>query len=122
MSNEIISAFIGLTAGIIGSLFAPWIHWGIEKNKLRHQERIRLINKVRDYVQKDNYSVSNFRERGIYSQIKPFLDTKIINKIESYSPNSIVVTIGNHRGAGLKNYKNEILDNLNKLEIKWKIL
>lgn len=27
-----VPAFIGLISGAIGSIIAPWIHWGIEKN------------------------------------------------------------------------------------------
>jgi hypothetical protein len=122
MTTEmIISGVIGLIAGIIGSLIAPWVHWGIEKRKIRHQKRIEMINEVREYVQKPNYDRINFRETGVYSQIKPFLDSNIIKRIEIPS-NEICVDVGNLRGAGIQNYKNEILDNLTKLEKGWKLI
>jgi hypothetical protein len=80
-----------------------------------------MINEVREYVQKPNYDRINFRETGVYSQIKPFLDSNIIKRIEIPS-NEICVDVGNLRGAGIQNYKNEILDNLTKLEKGWKLI
>ena len=117
----IISGVSGLIAGVIGSLFAPWIHWGIEKKKIRHEKRIQLIKEVRDFIQKPEYDRIVFRETGIYSQIKQHLDEIIIEGIELPS-NEVKIDVGNIRGAGIQNYKNEILDNLTRLEKKWKLI
>ena len=116
----IVNGLNGLIGGAIGSLIAPWIHWGIEKRKIRHQKRIDLFKEVREYVQRPDYDRINFRETVIYSQIKVFLDSKIVKKIENPS-NEIIIEIGKMRGSGIQNYKNEILDNLTKIENRWKI-
>jgi len=42
--NYLISGIIGLIIGIIGTLFAPWVKWGIEKKKIKLNRRIELIN------------------------------------------------------------------------------
>jgi len=43
MAPEVVSALIGgvsgLITGAVGSLFAPWVNWGVEKRRLRRQER-----------------------------------------------------------------------------------
>jgi hypothetical protein len=117
----IISAIIGLFTGVIGTFFAPWANWKIEKRKIKHQKRIEMINIVREFVQQIDYDRSNFRETAIYSQIKPFLDKDIINKIE-ISSRKITIDVGDLRGSGVQNYKNEILDNLTRLEKKWGLI
>jgi hypothetical protein len=121
MKTEIISAIIGFLTGAIGSLFAPWIHWGIEKRKIRLQKRIEMIKQVRDIVQQIDYERIGFRETGIYSQIKPYLDKDIVDAIELPS-NHVKIDVGNLRGAGVKNYKTEILDNLTRLEKRWHLI
>jgi len=31
--SVVLPAFLGLVAGVVGSLVAPWVHWGIEKRR-----------------------------------------------------------------------------------------
>ncbi|WP_131831790.1 hypothetical protein [Mycobacteroides abscessus] len=51
MASEIMVAAIsggtGLAAGIVGSLFAPWANWGIEKRRLRRASRVERIEEWR---------------------------------------------------------------------------
>jgi hypothetical protein len=46
----LISGGVGLTTGAIGSLFAPWANWGVEKRRLKHQRRVDRIKEWRDGV------------------------------------------------------------------------
>ena len=117
----ILSAIIGLFSGVLGTLFAPWANWKIEKRKIKLQKRIEIINKVRNYVLQEDYNRINFRETALYSQIKPFLDKNIVTKIE-LSSRQITIDGGDLRGAGVQNYKNEILDNLTIIERKWDLI
>jgi hypothetical protein len=52
MASEIIVAVIGggvgLATGIVGSLFAPWANWGVEKRRLRHAGRVERIKEWRE--------------------------------------------------------------------------
>jgi hypothetical protein len=54
MSDTLIAAIVGAVAGIItgsiGSLFAPWANWGIEKQKQKLAHRRELVAKWREMV------------------------------------------------------------------------
>jgi hypothetical protein len=54
MDPSILSAIIGgaagLITGIIGSLFAPWINWGIEKKRKKQDRRAELIKQWREIL------------------------------------------------------------------------
>ncbi|GEM_PF-1091195 len=46
----LISILGGLITGVLGSLIAPWVHWGIEKKKQKLNYRKELIAKWRQMV------------------------------------------------------------------------
>jgi hypothetical protein len=77
-----IPALAGLIAGAIGSLIAPWIHWGIEKKKIRHTARREFISAARRALEADT-GKHEFRESTIYSQLRPFLSERTRKEIES---------------------------------------
>ena len=45
--DKVILAAIALVSGAIGSLFAPWANWGIEKRKQKLEYRKELIKRWR---------------------------------------------------------------------------
>ena len=51
MASEIVVAAIsggtGLAAGVVGSLFAPWANWGVEKRRLRRASRVERVQEWR---------------------------------------------------------------------------
>ncbi len=51
MASEIVVALIGggagMATGVVGSLFAPWANWGVEKRRLARQRRIERIEEWR---------------------------------------------------------------------------
>lgn len=55
MASEIVVALIGggagLATGVVGSLAAPWANWGIEKRRLKRQQRVKRIEEWRDGVE-----------------------------------------------------------------------
>jgi hypothetical protein len=46
--NAIIAGIVGLVAGAVGSLIAPWVQWGVEKRRKRCERRTALIQRWRD--------------------------------------------------------------------------
>src|SRR5215212_3297925 len=40
-------ALLGLVAGVVGSLVAPWVHWTIERRRVRLHRRQQLIEDLR---------------------------------------------------------------------------
>lgn len=113
----VIPAFFGLVAGMIGSLIAPWVNWGIEKRKLKLAARREFIALARKTVQATE-SKNEFREHAIYSQLRPFLVERTRELIES---DTITIQTGG-RGGGVNNYKPQIFDDLHTLEKKWDLL
>lgn len=129
----LIPAISGLIAGALGSLIAPWIHWGIKKREIKHQRRIELLNSVRSQIESDDLSFVAFTESMAYLQIRPFLSQELIKKLEGgnfavfemLNPlNSQVSSSVNLRNEPVNRQecKNDILKQLVKLEEKWHLL
>jgi hypothetical protein len=112
-----IPALTGLVAGAIGSLIAPWVNWGIEKKKLRLTAQREFIAAARRTLETGS-NKDEFRESGIYSQLRPFLSERTRKEIES---DTITVQIGG-RGSGANNYRSHVFDELHVLERKWKLI
>ncbi len=125
MSPSVLSAIIGgiagLLAGITGSLIAPWIHWGIEKEKLRLAARRELIKTARLSLEAIS-DRKKFRESAIYSQIRSFLSEDARMKIEIDKP-EINVNIGDDGEITVGTpFKTSVLNDLQILEKKWDLL
>ena len=112
-----IPALAGLVAGIIGSLIAPWVHWGIEKRKLRLMSRRVLISDIRHLLSYPT-TKEEFRDNTIYFQLKPFLSEQTREEIES---DDLTVKMGD-RGAVTNAFRIHVLDELQLLENKWRLL
>lgn len=119
-TNLIISSVAGLISGGVASLIAPWINWGIEKRKMVINRKIKLVEDIRVYLGANDFDSVIFRESAEYSKIRPYIDSALVQKIER-ADDTIDVSIGG-RGQGVNNYKSNILDELMKLEIKWKLI
>lgn len=114
----VITIIIAIISGAIGSLIAPWVHWGIEKKRLKLSARRKLIENVRDFLE-ESPDKEEFQESVIYSKIKPFISQKTQKKIED---DVIHVCRGGGRGGGVNNYSHNVLDELCVLEKEWKLL
>jgi len=112
-----IPALVGLIAGTIGSLIAPWVNWGIEKRKLRLNAQREFVATARRELQA-RLEKEKFRESIIYSQLRPFLSERTWKEIES---DTITIQRGG-RGSGANNYLPRVLDDLHALEQKWGLL
>ena len=112
-----IPAALGFLAGIVGSLIAPWVHWGIEKRKALLEARRSLIARARAFLQSDP-DRETFKHSVIYSELRPYLSEKARHEVES---NAIVVQRGG-RGGGVNNFSPKVLDDLASLEAKWELV
>lgn len=110
-------ALLGLAGGVIGSLVAPWIHWGIEKRKIRLESRREFVRSVRELLAKPP-TRENLRNHPLYAQIRPHLTDMSRSLVES---ETVHVQLGG-RGGGVNNFIPSVLDDLNKLEKKWGLL
>jgi hypothetical protein len=115
--NIALPALLGLISGIVGSLIAPWVHWGIEKRKLRFLSRKKLLEEARNFL---NTAPEKriFRETVIYSQIRQFLNKRTVGIIEG---DALYIQKGG-RGSGVDNYARHVLDDLLILEKNWNLL
>lgn len=113
----IIPAVIGLISGVIGSLVAPWVSWGIEKQRERAKARQAFIKSCRELVGAD-LDKHVFRETAIYSQLRKHLSESVRKEIES---DEITVQIGG-RGNGINNYRIAVLDAVDGLERSWGLI
>jgi len=119
--NMIISSIFGLIGGAIASLIAPWVHWGIEKKRIQINRKKELIDNCKMEINKKNFDGKEFRESPYYANIRPFLSKELTHLIEK-GDNEFHVQISGGRGGGVNNFKSKILDEINNLERKWKLI
>ena len=112
-----IPALVGLFAGALGSLVAPWVTWGIEKRKLLLVARRDFIAAVRKELG-TNADKESFRDSAIYSQLRPHLSECTRKDIES---DAITIQMGG-RGSGTNNFSPRVYDDLHALEKKWGLI
>jgi len=108
----IISAIIGLIAGAIGSLIAPWVNWGIEKKKIRLEQRKIMLQYVQGELNAYDCYIVRFKNSLAYSKVKRYLDIDI----------DIAKLIDDCDGGNDSELKNKILDNITRIQHKWGLI
>lgn len=124
--SVIIPALAGLIAGAISSLIAPWVHWGVEKQKLKLKAREELIREAREAIESGEYTNQQFRHLAIYSRIRRFLSERAVKAVEGNLSESgkgrtedVLIVAGQGRHSGVNPYRAIVLDELTALEKKW---
>jgi hypothetical protein len=123
VTTALIGAASGLIAGIIGSLIAPWVSWGIEKRKLIRGSREKIIRDTRSLLSDRKLSRQDFRQTATYSHIKPHLSCHVVSCIESdevIGVDNIALVV--RTGPTRLSFRNLTLDDLARLEEKWKLI
>lgn len=120
LSDTLIAGLIGLLAGALGSLIAPWVHWGIKKREIKLESRKMLLRDCREYT-RGTFDHRKFIESPLYSSLKPHLSKSLVSQLEA-NADEIHIEITEGRGTGVNNFKPFLLDELSEIERKWKLV
>jgi len=116
--GTVVVALIGLISGIIGSIFAPWVNWGIEKRRLKLNHKTELIKEWRAFIEKFDFIHKNFGNTTVYGAMRPYMDDNIIQKFEAQR--TFYATPDGGRGELL--FKQWASDQVAMIEKKWNLL
>jgi hypothetical protein len=101
----------GLITGVVASLVAPWSQWGVEKRRLRREERRNILEATRKLISMLS-DARSFRDTPEYARLRPYLSDKLRRDFEG---EAIVVAVGQGRGS----LAIWLLDEITQLEKKW---
>lgn len=78
----VIAGVFGLIGGVVGSLVAPWVQWGIEKKRFKLHRRLKYIRAWRQFIGSNEFNQAAFRETTTYKTLRPHLSRELIEMIE----------------------------------------
>ena len=121
MTIEIILAILSsaVVSAIITSLIAPHINWGIEKKRMKQENRKKLIQEVRKILNQDDFDKFMMRKSEVYTRIRAHLSKKLDKEIRS-SEAKIIVSPTEMTTDDI--LKEAIHEEINKLEEKWELI
>lgn len=117
--TAVIGAVSGLAAGIVGSLVAPWVHWGIEKRRDLRATRRELLASARAYVSSVRFGAGQFSRRSMFARLKPYLSPDNVRAIEN--PDEVQDQMDNP-GEFRESLRRGILEDLQRIEKEWELL
>lgn len=109
--GHIISGIVGLISGAVGSLIAPWVHWGIEKRREKLNRRRELTDNARIFFSGNVFTREICRQSLTYAAIRPYLSRRIADNVQQRNVSGGEQTLREH-----------ILQELAALEKKWKLI
>jgi len=115
--NYLIPAFLGLIAGAVGSLIAPWVHWAIEKRRAKIEYRRNSIAEWRSQIEAFNWNEDSFGDSATYASMRPHMNPEVVSRIEG--PRTYIVP---NEGRGCNAMKQCLVDELSRLEVDWGLL
>ena len=118
LDQVILTSIIGLIAGGIGSLIAPWVKWGIEKRKMRFKKRERIINELKLMASGKDFDRIKFINSSNYILVRNHFLSKTIKEIER-PLNHITVHMGD---PAIDFERKMVLEDIARIEKKWKII
>ena len=110
----ILPAAAGLVGGIIGTVIAPWAHWGVEKRRQRQTKRRELISASRALLTSD-MDLKTFRETATYAKLRPHLLKPVRETVEKLKPTDPE----NSNEQNEANIKERILEDIARIEREW---
>ena len=118
-------AITGLIAGAVGSIIAPWVNWGVEKRRRRHEFRKGFLEKVRREIVAETYSYPHFQRTVEFAQLFPLLSRAARKKIQTKKkgpPADAIITIGGRDEGVNTQHRGLFLDELSRIERKWQMI
>jgi len=116
-SSVWLPAILGFVAGVLGSLFAPWVHWAIEKRRSRFEYRRGLVRTWRETMDACLREERDFKATAAYLSLRPHLDADVLNKVETgrglYSASAARPGDAKHRF---------LVDEIARVEQKWDLV
>jgi hypothetical protein len=88
-----IAAVTGLISGVIGSLFAPWVHWGVEKRRKRQENRAELVRLWRQVIGERRFSRTDMTRHPSFGVLKPLLSKSAARQL-CRPENEVIVVAG----------------------------
>ena len=114
----LIPTIVAFIAGAFGSVIAPWANWGIKKKEILLNDRKDLIKRARNELSQKKFEENKFVNSQIYSEIRPFLNTKTIDELES----DVMICNLATRGGGAAYHLTKILDDISIIEKEWELI
>jgi hypothetical protein len=126
--------FLGALGAIIGSLLTPWVNWGVEKRRRRHDNRAQLIQQWRVEIRQlrnaeNNHQAHNeeLKKRGEPEEIDPpEVDPEnsgVLRRLKDELPSWALTRLSEKRASPVKERKGQIPDLLEaevlRIERKW---
>ncbi len=124
LAQYLIPAAAGLISGVIGSLVAPWLQWGIEARREQSKARRELLVNART-VLADPPQAADFRKLPLYFQLRPLLSPKTIEAIAGIFDergNEVIRIVRGGGYGGVNPYAHLVLDDLSQKEKEWGLL
>jgi hypothetical protein len=115
----LIAAASAIVGGVITGVIAPHVAWGIEKRRIRLNDRRDRIKEWREMVKVKEFRRESFRETTGYSTLRPYLTTGLIEEIERPGTSLMTENTSPDRKTQLKA---KVLDEIAELERKWKLM
>ena len=116
--EKLISGIIGLIAGVIGSLIAPWAQWAVKKCAIRQKRRIEIVEKWKSIMNNENFDRRNLLNDFSYFTLRPLLTEKVRKEIERPENHLTVVICG----SPIDNDNGLISKEIDRIEKEWKLI
>lgn len=92
LTDTVVAAVVGLVAGAVGSLVAPWVQWGVEKRRLQRQYRLDLIVAWRELAGVEGFERRILINSPHYGPLRPLLSARAIEQLERSERHLLVAT------------------------------
>jgi hypothetical protein len=118
--SPIITAGIGFVSGTIGSLFAPWSTWGVEKRRDTRAHRRQRIEGWYEMVHQHAAHPSEILQDKRWLSLKSHLDKQVVEPIER-SVSHVRVSDGPPGAITSHHELNGVLQEIEDLKREWKL-
>lgn len=119
LATAALSVLTGTIGGVIGSLVAPFVHWGIEKRRDRRAAQRDLLDRARLFVGSGQFSAGGFQRSAEYSRLKAYLDPDLVRVIEH--PDEARDQMDDP-SEFYDAVRSSVLDELTRVEREWKLI
>ena len=117
--TAVIAGATGLISGVIGSLVAPWINWGIEKKRRALDARAKLVTRWREILGAEDFDRSMILNDPAYGVLAPLLGEKERKQIERPQNHLILEA---YPTPGKDPDRTMLLHEVARIERVWKLL